>query len=102
MLLTNAGCRNNSQAYAMESQSFVLHTTQVLTDDGVALMGTKGAPIMGEAVQGSSAVIGPDGRILSKLDSPNEKLIIADLDLTLVTKCRTFADASGSVVSDSF
>ncbi len=50
---------------------------------------------MGSPAPGSSAVVGPDGRVLSKPDSPTEQLIIADLDLSLVTKTKTFADASG-------
>lgn len=89
------GCRNASQAYAIESQAFVIHCTTVLTEAGIQAMQTAGAPIMGHSIQGSSCVIGPDGRILSKMDNPNEKLIIADLDLNLITKTKTFADASG-------
>lgn len=58
-------------------------------------MKTVGSPIMGSSIVGSSAVIGPDGRILSASKTANEQLIIADLDLTLVTKAKTFADASG-------
>jgi hypothetical protein len=54
---------------------------------------------MGSPVPGSSAVIGPDGRVLSKPDSPTEQLIVEDLDLSLVTKTKTFADASGHCMS---
>lgn len=89
------GCLNASQAYAMESQSFVLHATTVLTEAGIEAQKTAGAPIMGHPIQGSSAVVGPDGRILSKPDHPNEQLLFSDLDLSLVTKTKTFADASG-------
>ncbi|EME48252.1 hypothetical protein DOTSEDRAFT_60577 [Dothistroma septosporum NZE10] len=89
------GCRNQSQAYAIESQSFVLHSTTVLTAGGIEAMSTKGAPIMGHANTGSSAVFGPDGRILTPMENPPEELIIADVDLSLVTKTKTFADASG-------
>lgn len=39
--------------------------------------------------------VGPDGRILSAPEPESEKLILADLDLSLVTKTKTFADASG-------
>lgn len=58
-------------------------------------MGTEGSPIMGHPIKGSSAVIGPDGRILTAADSPNEELILADLDMSQVVKAKTFADASG-------
>ncbi|KAF2168009.1 hypothetical protein M409DRAFT_65570 [Zasmidium cellare ATCC 36951] len=93
--MSTEGCRNLSQSYAMESQSFVLHTTTVITEAATKQMGTAGAPIMGQSNVGSSAVIGPDGRILSDPNNPNEKLIIADLDLSQVTKAKTFADAIG-------
>lgn len=94
-MLTSSGCKNLSQAYAMESQSYVLHATTVITEAATKQMGTVGAPIMGHEIVGSSAVIGPDGRILSEANTPNEKLIIADLDLTQITKAKTFADATG-------
>lgn len=58
-------------------------------------MGTEGSPLMGHPVKGSSAVIGPDGRILSAADTENEQLIIADLDMSQVVKAKTFADAAG-------
>ena len=58
-------------------------------------MGTVGSPIMGASIVGSSAIIAPDGRILSAPKTANEQLVIADLDLSLVTKAKTFADASG-------
>lgn len=58
-------------------------------------MNTEGSPIMGHQITGSSAVIGPDGRILSAANSPAEQLIIADLDMSQVVKAKTFADASG-------
>ncbi|KAF2223322.1 carbon-nitrogen hydrolase [Elsinoe ampelina] len=89
------GCRTQAQMYAIESQAFVLHTTTVISEAGLEAMKTTGSPLMGTPVNGSSAVIAPDGRIISEADTPNEKLIIADLDLSLVTKAKTFADASG-------
>ncbi|KAF2482334.1 carbon-nitrogen hydrolase [Neohortaea acidophila] len=89
------GCRNQSQSYAIEAGAYVLHATTVITEKGIGLMGTAGSPIMGHPIVGSSAVIGPDGRILSAPETANEQLIIADLDLSLITKTKTFADASG-------
>ena len=58
-------------------------------------MGTAGSPIMGTDNKGSSAIFGPDGRVISALTTENEKLIFADLDLGQVVKAKTFADASG-------
>ena len=49
---------------------------------------------MGTPNDGSSAVIGPDGRILCD-KGENETLIYADLDLEEVVKNKTFADARG-------
>lgn len=92
--MTSEGCLLAAQAYAMESQAFVLHCATVLTEAGTEKMKTTGSPIMGAPIPASSAVIGPDGRILSASNA-NEKLLVADLDLSLVTKTKTFADASG-------
>lgn len=89
------GCRNLSQTYAVEAQAFVLHCAAVITEAGIEMMNTSGSPIMGTPLTGSSAVIGPDGRLLSAIDSPNEELIIADLNMADVTKAKTFADARG-------
>ena len=98
-LLIDEGCRNQAQSYAIESQAFVLHCTGVITEAGLEKMKTLGSPIMGAPIVGSSAVIGPDGRILSASKTNNEELIVADLDLSLVTKTKTFADASGHCTS---
>ncbi|KAK5090025.1 hypothetical protein LTR05_000194 [Lithohypha guttulata] len=89
------GCRNLSQTYAVEAQAYVLHCTGVIGEAGIKLMSTAGSPLMGHPIQGSSAVIGPDGRVLSEAGTTKEKLIIADLDLEQVVKAKTFADAGG-------
>lgn len=83
----------------MESQAYVLHCTTVLTEAGIEQMKTAGGPIMGHVIVGSSAIIAPDGRIISNAKTENEKLIVADLDLSLVTKAKTFADACGHCTS---
>lgn len=89
-----SGLRGTSQTYAIEAQAFVLHCTAVIGDQAIDFMKTNGAPVMGKSNIGSSVVIGPDGRILTP-PGENEKLIFADLDLSQVTKAKTFADASG-------
>lgn len=93
--MTTEGCRTQAQMYAIESQTFVLHCTSVISEAGLQAMGTTGSPLMGTPSNGSSAIIAPDGRILSQTDTPSEQLIIADLDMSLITKAKTFADASG-------
>ncbi|UKZ48341.1 hypothetical protein TrVGV298_002564 [Trichoderma virens] len=76
------GALNQSQTYAIESQSFALHATAVLSESGIDVMRTKSSPIMGQPLGGCSAIIGPDGRVLHKANTPEEELIIADLNLT--------------------
>jgi len=58
-------------------------------------MGTVGSPIMGSPAVGKSAIIGPDGRVLATTKTGEEELLVADLDMSLITKTRTFADAAG-------
>ncbi|RMZ75994.1 hypothetical protein DV738_g5152, partial [Chaetothyriales sp. CBS 135597] len=90
------GTLSTAQIYAVESQTFVLSATTVISAKGVETLGTKGTPLMGSPNTGASTIIGPDGRILAGgLNSPNEELVIADLDLSQVTKARTFADPVG-------
>ena len=73
----------------------MLHCTAVLSEAGIKMLGTAGSPVMGNPIAGASAVIGPDGRLLSAANTKAESLIIADLDLSEVVKNKTFADASG-------
>ncbi|KAH8809308.1 carbon-nitrogen hydrolase [Xylogone sp. PMI_703] len=95
------GALNQSQTYAIESQSFVLHSTGILTNAGIESMRTKGNPIMGTPLGGCSAIIGPDGRVLSTAKTSGEELIIADIDLADATKAKLFADASGHCKNSS-
>ncbi len=55
---------------------------------------------MGSPITGSSAIIGPDGRLLKTAESGGEQLIIADLNMSAVTKTKTFADAGGHCESE--
>lgn len=93
--MTDEGCLTASRMYAIESQAFVLHCATLLTKPGLELMGTEGSPLMGTTAVGRSSVIGPDGRVLATTKSGDEELLIADLDLSLITKTKTFADAAG-------
>lgn len=61
-------------------------------------MGTKGGPLMGSEMAGSSAVFGPDGRQLTASYTKNGQMIFADISLDDVVKAKTFADASGSLI----
>ncbi|KAL1584808.1 hypothetical protein WHR41_06553 [Cladosporium halotolerans] len=93
--MSDEGCLTTAKVYAIESQTFVLHCGALLTKPGLELMGTVGSPLMGATAVGKSAILGPDGRLLATTKTGGEELLVADLDLSLITKTKTFADASG-------
>ncbi|KAJ5770825.1 aliphatic nitrilase [Penicillium nucicola] len=85
-----------ARTYAIESQSFVLHTTAVLSQSGIERMNTKTGAIMNTAGGGFSAVYGPDGRRISTpLPETEEGIVYADLDLDDICKSRSFLDVCG-------
>lgn len=93
--MSREGCRNLSQTYAIESQTFVLHTMSVCSNAGIERMGTAGS-FMGAAGGGSSAVFGPDGRQLSEDIPENEEgIIYADLDFDEILRAKGFLDICG-------
>ncbi|KAJ5801901.1 Carbon-nitrogen hydrolase [Penicillium pulvis] len=90
------GCHSLSQTYAIESQSFVLHCTALITQKGIEKMNTSGGALMSSPGGGSSAIFGPDGRRLTEpADSTTEKIIYADLDMDQIVATKIFADATG-------
>lgn len=96
LLISIAGCQNLSQTYAIESQSFVLHCTAVLGENGVRQMRTSGGALMSSPGGGSSAIFGPDGRKMTEpVDSTTEKIIYADLPMDLIVATKLFADPTG-------
>jgi predicted amidohydrolase len=93
--MSREGCRNLSQTFAIESQTFVLHTTSVLSNAGTERMGTSGG-FMGFPGGGSSAVFGPDGRKLSEdIPETEEGIIYADLDFDEILRAKGFIDICG-------
>ncbi|TGO32371.1 hypothetical protein BHYA_0324g00080 [Botrytis hyacinthi] len=94
--MSGDGSRTLSQAYAIESQSFVLHTTAVLSQDGIDRMDTSNGLVMNAPGGGTSAIFGPDGRKLSE-DLPDtvEGFLYADLDLDDILKSKSFLDVCG-------
>ncbi|KAJ8062319.1 hypothetical protein OCU04_008866 [Sclerotinia nivalis] len=94
--MSRDGSRALSQSYSMESQSFVLHTTAVLSQDGIDKMDTGNGLVMNVPGGGTSAIFGPDGRKLSEdLPETVEGFIYADLDLDEIIKCKSFLDVCG-------
>ncbi|KAJ5758279.1 uncharacterized protein N7511_006973, partial [Penicillium nucicola] len=85
-----------AQTYAIESQSFVLHTTAVISQAGIDLMNTQGGAIMNKPGGGCSAVFGPDGRKLT-VDHPEdeETILYATLNLEDILRSKAFVDVCG-------
>jgi nitrilase len=93
--MSRDGCRSLSRTFAIESQAFVLHTTAVLSQAGIDQMGTNPG-LMNKAGGGSSAIFGPDGRLLSvDLPETEEGILYADLDFDEILRAKSFLDICG-------
>lgn len=91
-----SGTISIARTYAIESQSFVLHTTTVIGQSGVDRMATHGGALMSTPGGGCSAIFGPDGRQLSQpIPSTEEGIIYADLDLDQIYHSKAFVDVCG-------
>ncbi|KAH6683393.1 carbon-nitrogen hydrolase [Halenospora varia] len=94
--LSKEGCQALSQVYAIESQAFVLHCTTVITEKGIERMSTQQGLLMATPGGGASAIIGCDGRVMSKpLDPVEEGIIYAELDFDAAIFARSFLDVAG-------
>jgi len=80
----------------MESSTFVLHCTSVISSAGVAAHKTEGNLVFGATGGGHSAVYGPDGRRLTKAIPPDQEgFVYADLPMDMLVSLRHFADPCG-------
>ncbi|EFQ93215.1 hypothetical protein PTT_09473 [Pyrenophora teres f. teres 0-1] len=94
--MSKQGTRSLSQVYAIESQSFVLHTTAVMSDAGIAKLQTSSGLTMSVPGGGSSAIFGPDGRLVAEGPPETEEgFIYADLQLDDILKAKSFLDVCG-------
>ncbi|KAF9772313.1 hypothetical protein IL306_009977 [Fusarium sp. DS 682] len=94
--MSREGTRAISQTYAIESQAFVLHATSVISEQGIELMDTEGGAVMSTPGGGSSAIFGPDGRILTEdMPQSEEGILYATLDLDEILRCKSFVDVCG-------
>ncbi|KAJ5097186.1 Carbon-nitrogen hydrolase [Penicillium angulare] len=94
--MSEEGCQSASQIYAIESQSFVLHCTQILGQSGIDKMRVSSMPPMTAPGGGSSVIFAPDGRRLTEpVESTTEKIIYGDLPLDLITATKFFFDPVG-------
>lgn len=63
---------------------------------GIDAMSTAEAMLMSTPGGGYSAVVGPDGRLMSKYLEPTEEgLVIADIDTNMTIMARSFIDIVG-------
>ncbi|TVY71381.1 Arylacetonitrilase [Lachnellula suecica] len=94
--LSLEGCRTLSQAYAIESQAFVLHSTTIIGQKGIDRMSTSAGLLMSTPGGGASTVFGPDGRQLTELLGPEEEgIVYADLQMDQAIFARSFLDVCG-------
>jgi nitrilase len=93
------GCQSLSQTYAIESTTYVLHTTAVCGQESIDVLKTQEGIVCRTPGGGHSCVIAPDGR---RLTAPlgdgkgvTEGIVYADLDLTKTVAARGFLDVVG-------
>jgi aliphatic nitrilase len=81
--------------HALESGCFVVNATGWLTEDQIAtLAGSNGSD---KALRGGcfTAIVSPDGSLLTAPVTEGERMAIADLDLSLITKRKRMMDSVG-------
>lgn len=94
--LSAPGAEILSRSYAIETQSFVLHSTGLMSQVGIDAMQLQGNPLFGQVGGGRAAVFGPDGRKLSEdLDPTVDGMVVVNLDLDLLGVCKSFVDVVG-------
>ncbi len=86
-----------SQVYAMEGQSFVIAATSVMTQDVADAMSlTPDQLDLCRLGGGASAIFGPDGSPMgNRIPSTEEGLVIADIDLGMISLAKAAADPAG-------
>ncbi|KAF2262878.1 carbon-nitrogen hydrolase [Lojkania enalia] len=81
-----------SQTYAMESTSYVLHCTSVLTSSGLSAMNIEHMKPGG----GYAAIFAPDGRRITEPIPPDQEgILYAELPLDGILPVRQFVDVVG-------
>ncbi|KAL7793768.1 carbon-nitrogen hydrolase [Trichoderma ceciliae] len=94
--MTAKACKTLSRTYAMESGTFVLHCTSVITESAIKTLGTAGGALMSSPGGGHSTIFGPDGRRITDLiPEETEGIIYANLDMDELVMNKMFADCTG-------
>ncbi|KAH7033732.1 aliphatic nitrilase [Microdochium trichocladiopsis] len=90
------GTASIASVYAMESQSFVLHCTAIMSQAGIDKLGTADGKLMARPGGGHSAVYAPDGRRLTELlPDTEEGIVYATIDLNQILRAKAFLDVCG-------
>ncbi|KAF2855093.1 cyanide hydratase/nitrilase-like protein [Plenodomus tracheiphilus IPT5] len=90
------GCAALSITHAIESSTFVLHCTSVMSQAGITAHAIEGNPLFGHIGGGQSAVYGPDGRRLTKPLPPDEEgFVYAELPMDMLVSTKHFVDPCG-------
>lgn len=85
-----------SQTYAIESSSFVLHCTPIMSAAGIDAHRTDGNPLFGRVGGGHSAIYAPDGqRMTAPLPPDQEGMLYAELNMDMLVTMRHFIDPLG-------
>lgn len=81
--------------HALESGCFVINSTGWLTDEQIVSI--TGDPKMQKALRGGcyTAIISPEGALMSEPITEGEGMAIADLDFALITKRKRMMDSVG-------
>ncbi|SKA79551.1 aliphatic nitrilase [Prosthecobacter debontii] len=81
--------------HALESGCFVINSTGWLTDEQITSI--TGDPKMQKALRGGcyTAIISPEGALMSEPITEGEGMAIADLDFALITKRKRMMDSVG-------
>lgn len=94
--MTKEGAEALACSYAIETQSFVLHTTGIFSQEAIELFGLQGNMFFGCVGGGSAAVFGPGGKKISTdLEEMQDGLVMADLDLEAIIPIKGFLDVVG-------
>ena len=94
--MTKQGCRGVSQTYSMEGQCYTLFCTQVLGQSGIEKNMCTDSKMWGKAGGGSSAVIAPDGSVLTEnLGATEEGIVYAEVNQDMIALNKSFVDLIG-------
>jgi len=81
--------------HALAGQTFVINVQSRLDEDAIDRMGLTGRTELARPGGGWSAIVGPDGQIMSGPNTDGEMALYADLDLGDITLVKYACDSAG-------